>query len=513
VETPLNRREFLKIASLLPFLSFRVPVFLQEMSSGVQNQDRPNILILVFDALSAKNMSVYGYNRETTPNLARFARRAMIYHSHYAAGNFTTPGTASILTGVYPWSHRAFHYFGTVRENYARRNMFNLVGAGDYYDVAYTHNNLANILLNQFDGSINELKPTRELCLFSENWFADKVFLNDYNLAFVRENEIFQGLLNDHLPSSLFLSEFHQLWRVVNKRRLQNQYISSFPRGIPSLNGSLSFFLLEDAIDWIGSQIKNFPQPFLGYFHLLPPHAPYTTRREFVNIFDDGWNPPPKKPSFFSPGYSDDLLNQKRREYDEYIAYADAEFGRLYDFLEQSGLLENTYLVITSDHGEMFERGILAHETPTLYEPVIRVPLIISRPGKQQREEIFTPTSCVDLLPTLLQLTGLDIPSWCEGSVLPPFKKNGSQNNIFSVEAKNNPKHAPLTKATFSLARNEYKLIHYLGYDDRVPKFELFDIANDPEERQDLFDARKSVSAELVDILKTKLEAVNQPYL
>ena len=56
--------------------------------------------------------------------------------------------------------------------------------------------------------------------------------------------------------------------------------------------------------------------------HLLPPHEPYTARREFVDLFDDGWTPAAKPPHFFSEKHSDAFLNQQRREYDEYLARA-----------------------------------------------------------------------------------------------------------------------------------------------------------------------------------------------
>ncbi len=66
------------------------------------------MVVIVFDAFSAYNISLYGYQRETTPNIARWAERAVVYHNHNAGGNFTIPGTASLLTGTYPWTHRAF---------------------------------------------------------------------------------------------------------------------------------------------------------------------------------------------------------------------------------------------------------------------------------------------------------------------------------------------------------------------------------------------------------------------
>src|SRR5690242_2896982 len=107
----ITRRDFLKIsaaisagASLAQF-PFAFPSL--QVQKGA---DARNIIILLFDAMSARNLSLYGYQRETTPNFARLAARSTVYHSHYSAGNFTSPGTATTLTGMYPWKHRAFDH-------------------------------------------------------------------------------------------------------------------------------------------------------------------------------------------------------------------------------------------------------------------------------------------------------------------------------------------------------------------------------------------------------------------
>jgi len=132
-------------------------------------------------------------------------------------------------------------------------------------------------------------------------------------------------------------------------------------------------------------------------------------------MFRDGWAPVSKPSHVFSDGYSEKDLQSKRRWYDEYIAYVDAEFGRLIESLELQGVLENTHIIVTSDHGEMFERGILEHITPTLFEPIARVPLVIHRPGQEKREDVYTLTSAVDLLPTVNSIMGQSPPEWSDG--------------------------------------------------------------------------------------------------
>ena len=94
----LVRRDFLKLASLLPVSYFVSPLL--RLTQGKTQVTHPNIIILVFDAWSAQNISLYGYPRKTTPNLDRFAEKATVYHNHFTGGTFTVPGTASLLTGL-----------------------------------------------------------------------------------------------------------------------------------------------------------------------------------------------------------------------------------------------------------------------------------------------------------------------------------------------------------------------------------------------------------------------------
>jgi arylsulfatase A-like enzyme len=512
-----DRRSFLKLLSLLPLtpLLGHCSPAAKEGNEVLHNREAPNVLILVFDALSAGHGSLYGYHRNTTPNLARFAERSTVFHRHYAAGNFTTPGTASMLTGAYPWFHRALHFLGAVTRHYEKKSLFHLFAARGHRTITYTHNPLVNVLLHQFAGDLDIFKKTGDLGLQSQHT-AEQAFWRDYNVAIQSEWLARRESHGSAAPSLLFLSLFDRVKRKHLDWTPKGKELEElFPRGVQSSFGLYggSQFILEMAIDWIGAELMRSPQPFLGYFHLLPPHEPYHPRREFIGLFDDAWSPVAKPSHFFSQGLSDEHLNQLQREYDEHVAYADAEFGRLYDHMDRNGLLDNTCVVVTSDHGQAFERGIHGHWTETLYEAVIRVPLLIHTPEQRQRRDVYTLTSGVDLLPTLLHIIGHPSPDWCEGQILPMFSNKAHQDrSIFSVEAKSNPKQAPLTMGTVALLKERYKLIHYFGYDGYDDQFELYDLVNDPEEMEDLYQINRSVAREFRNELEHKLRVVNQPY-
>jgi len=156
----------------------------------------------------------------------------------------------------------------------------------------------------------------------------------------------------------------------------------------------------------------------------------------------------------------------------------------------------------------------VSHTTETLYEPAIRVPLIISKPGQTQRQDVYTPTSCIDLLPTLLHLNEQQIPLWSEGEILPSFggQQEPSDRIIYSIEARQNPKYGPLSKGTIALINDQYKMIHYFGYDGIESGYELFNLTNDPEELENLYSAEKTVAAAMQNELFIKLDEVNQRF-
>jgi arylsulfatase A-like enzyme len=509
MDPQVNRREFLKMLSVLPLLPLNLPKFVGNSDHSVQDRNLPNIMILVFDALSADHLTLHGYRRKVTLNFERFAKRAVVYHNHTAGGNFTSSGTASLLTGTYPWSHRAIHLHGTVSDSFINKNIFSLFREKGYHRAAYSHNLLVTSLLFQFRDDLEVLTRTRDLCLVDDQ-YSDLLFSNDFNTAFWSEWLTLRG--SGSSPGSLFLSLVHRFYRAAHKWRITQDYEKLFPRGVPNLHNL--FFILEDAIDWIMTQMEVMPQPYLAYYHLLPPHEPYTTRKDFIGISEDGWKPEPKLSNRFSQKVSEKELAKNRMEYDEYLAYADAEFGRLLDYMEFNGVLDNTIFVLTSDHGELFERGIRGHVTETLYQPVTHIPLLVSMPGSSKREDVYTTTSCVDVLPTLLKATNQDVPEWCEGDALPllGFESSPGNREVYSVEAKSNPKFAPLEKATISMHKDNYKLIRYIGYKNMENVFEVYDLDQDPEERNDVSGSGSSILGDLNALLEGKLEEENQRF-
>ena len=511
----LSRRDFLKLSALAA--GSAVAGASQVLSpEPLQDTHKPNILIFVFDAMSARHLSLYGYPRPTTPNLEKFAERASVYHTHYSAGNFTTTGTASMLTGMYPWTHRAINYRGMVERTLADRNLFNLVGK-EYTRLAFTQNLWANVLLSQFEKDLDAHPPCDLYSQVVQSLFQPDDLKHDRALAYY----VFQDFLNlrseepHPFPGSLLIGSTELSQALITSDR---KHISvDYPRGLPTVYD----FAYENAavFEGINRLIQNsLPRslPYLGYFHFWSPHGPYNAHKNFIGIFQDDL-PYHAKPRHAIAGddFSQEDMQNSCREYDELIANVDAEFGRVISDLERSGVLQNSYVIVTSDHGDLFERGEIGHASALMYASVTHIPLLIRAPGQGQRTDYHSMTSNLDLLPTLLKIVGKDVPDWIEGRLLPGF---GGQDNasasrsLFPMVAKDNPSFQQLKRATFTLLKGPYELFFFTGYPKHTDTFELYNLQEDPDELQDLFKEDINTASQLKEELLDAISTANHNF-
>lgn len=497
----INRRNFLKIGSALSGalavspLAPRLP----------QAASRPSILLFVFDAMSARNMALYGYRRKNTPNLERLAQRATVFHQHYSAGTFTTPGTASLLTGLYPWTHRAINYSGLIAREHVEHNIFRTVGK-EFYRLAFSQNLWPNYFFAQFHRDIEKRLSPAAFSIVDQI-IGDKVS-RDLQASY-RAFEDF--MLQDGMPpASLVLGVAE---RILLRRAYARAQSADYPRGLPRAGNYPIFFTIKDVFDGLISTVEGLSAPYLAYLHTWPPHDPYRPSKEFDHYFADGWRPRPKPEHPLAEGTLAKQINDHRQNYDEYIANLDFEFGHLLDVMQARGVLEQSYVIVTSDHGDLFERGEIGHTSPLLYEGVVHIPLMISAPGQRSRRDINVPTSSIDLLPTLASLSGAEVPSWAEGQLLPGFGgPQGSEQSIFLMYAKENSAFSRLQHRTgFGLRKGPYKLTYYEGFYELGGKnrFELYDIENDPEELNDLYSESLPIAKELRAELLAKIQAEN----
>ena len=217
-------------------------------------------------------------------------------------------------------------------------------------------------------------------------------------------------------------------------------------------------------LDWLG---KNYQKKFFLWMHLYDPHYPYGP------------------PAPYSEQYKD-------RPYDGEIAFADAQVGRLIRFLKEKGLYQNTLIVLSGDHGESLgEHGEKTHGF-FIYNSTLHVPLMIHLPGQASRvKSVPDLVNLADVMPTILASLKLDAPAQVQGRSLVPLL---SPQNALKPAALYAETFLPRLHFNWSELRSvETANYHFID----APKPELYDLAKDPGETQNLYAQKKAVSEEM----------------
>ena len=504
----ISRRDFLKIAGAAA-AGMLTPKPL--LSLGLSSGEHPNIIIILCDSLSARHISLYGFPRQTTPNMGAFAERSTVFHNHYSGGNFTTTGTATMLTGMIPWKHRAINLGGLVKSEFVSTNPYTLLGS-DYYRFAFAQNPWPDRLMGQYHQDVDRFLPPTSFSLQKESSLL-RVFDNDRTLASIAIEDFLLPVQDNTVAGTA-------LFGYLNKNRIltnSSEKKITYRHGVPEVMDSwdLVSYLNEDIYNGVYSELSRLaasPNPYFAYFHLYSPHFPYRPRNDFLKLFqDDGYVPASKPVHPLSPNMDQAYLNSQSTLYDRQIAQVDDEFGRLITKLDKDGILENSYLILTSDHGELFERGFIAHGDVFLYDSVLHIPLLIHAPGQVKREDVHSLTSNIDILPTILSIAGKPAASDVDGQVLPGFGGQVDEDRpVFSMYAGENSAFGPLKKAAISMRKRQYKLIAYLGYDHFDHVYELYDLVNDPDELDNLISKDARALAAMKDELFAHLDQANR---
>lgn len=234
-----------------------------------------------------------------------------------------------------------------------------------------------------------------------------------------------------------------------------------YSQRIASQKAITSGAVTDKALSWLDGQ-ASLPGPWHLWLHYFDPHSSY--------------QPHPEHPTSFDLDTPEDL-------YDGEIAFTDHHLGRLFDYLEQSGLAENTAIVLVADHGEEFQEHGGSMHRRTLFEEVLRVPLIIKVPGLPSGR-VSTSVSIVDVAPTLLELAGIaPSPAYVGTSLVPALRGERMAPR---------PHTALLSEPKIKLEvliQGNWKLIH----DHKQGRTQLFNLVNDPLEQDDLASSQRQL--------------------
>ena len=445
-----------------------------------RNIEHPNVIMIVMDTVRTDHMSIYGYERDTTPNLKKFSEDATLFSGAIAASDMTLSTHASIFTGMYASQHGA-HYDPPA------------YGGRPLSDKLHT---IAEIL--------------------SEKGYSTMGVVANHGYLSYRFN-MNQGFhyYDQKLPVPF-----------LGKGGIQKHYIIGSIRDILTILAPPPIFdqwyrraeeINREAFTLL-NKVKKDNVPFFLFINYMDAHEPYIPPPPFDTFY------PGKIKRFTTARYfslvkdviqfgqkvTDKEQNHLLSQYDGGIAYIDFNIWKLIEQLKKLGLYENSIIVITSDHGEVFGKRNLFGHGVSVYQDQVHVPLIIKYPNTRKQRVVNEFVSSIDIMPTILNVLGCDIPKELPGQSLLKYEY-GEYGKARSVISESFP-NAKLTKWFTGFDRVEraifsgsYKLIN-----STAGKRELYDLSIDQNEEENLYNsANDHISNELEEMLNQFVKKVH----
>ena len=403
----------------------------------------PNVLLLSLDTVRRESCSFYGYPQPTTPVLERWSQRGTVFRHAVATAPWTLPSHASVFTGRMP--HETSVDWSTPLDNTWP------VLAGVMKDYGYV---TAGFVAN--------------LSYMGVQYGLGRDFIH---------YEDFPANLGETIVSSKLLRE------IVNSRVARR--LSGYDDFIARKD---ALEVNEDFLQWLDDQDRT--RPFFAFLNYFDAHEPYLPPAEFDSKFASRVS---RRNDLIvhnlhqgeraeKAAMTEGERKREREAYEASIAFIDASLGELFDGLTERGILQNTVVIVFSDHGEMFgEHGKFTHGN-SLYREALEVPLLMFGPGVLAGHSVERPVSLADLPATVLDLTGI------QDDRMPGMSLAG-----LSEESASRPAVSELYgqgKWRASLIADKMHLIWVDGDSMR-----LYDWRNDPREEQDLA-ARASTSTQ-----------------
>ena len=447
-----------------------------------------NVLLVVLDACRPDHLGCYGYQKPTSPNIDKLASESVLFEQAYAQGIQTLPSFGSFLTGKYP-------------------SELNLYWTNPPHRILHPE----------------ELTLTEILRIHNYRTAAFPTGPHLLPLFGLSQGfQIYSNTPDFGLTQMEGVDFLHQ--RVMMRRT---------PFSTPEGKREVWSFqdTLQPVIKYLRVASIKQNTPFFLLVHSNDTHPPYDNPMEFAHKFDQDYdgifckefrltlnvlnNIQGDKLSLKGLGYGWDYvrgqpyppdteltlserdLNHIRAHYDGAIAYADHGVGKILETLSQTGFDRDTIVILLADHGEtigereLFDRSF--GKPLPLYNEVIRVPLIIRHPDVKKPSRIPEPVQLVDLMPTLLDLTGIKTPNDLDGISL----KSAITGDKYPVSER--PVITEATPDELAFRAGDWKLIYRTN-----GLAELYNLKNDPGEKTNLVNRPEAQSTykEILDNMR-----------
>lgn len=372
-------------------------------------------------------------------------------------------------------------------EGYARAvtpHLDRLSGSGLNFRQARstaTHSNYAQmaVLSSLFPRRYTGLDTYRRLDYPRVLWHDFLGALGYTTVTVSSQDETWQGMLRFQQTGSK--TEYHHAGNYAG-RRLQMGSERVVPDEVTATR----------LMEWIGHR----KDPWAAYVNFQSTHFPYKVpegapRRFLPNV--------PTKGKFHYLKYPERDREVAINRYDNALSYVDSQIGRIVEHLREHSLLDNTLIVVTSDHGELFfDHGMVTHGR-SLFDKELRVPLVVHYPRSLGSSEVLEPVSTLDILPTIAQI--LDVPAHpaFQGTSLLVRDPRGKRPLFMNIQG---------MKSQDAVICGRLKLIE----DRSAQRQGLYDLLSDPDERHNLIDELPAEGARLETLLRSQMNAQMRYY-
>jgi arylsulfatase A-like enzyme len=409
----------------------------------------PNVILLIWDTVRAQSLGLYGYDRNTTPNLERIARQGVVFEQAISPTSWTLPSHASMFTGYLP--HQLSAGWTTPLDDH-RTTLAEVFRDAGYVTGGFS----ANVLYAEWEHGLSRGFSHYE----------------DYPIK----------------PGQLFLSTSIGN-RIVKGRHGWEYGIIPYIIGYRQFMGRrVGASIDAEFLEWLDDRDGR---PFFAFLNYFDAHLPYMPPAPFDTLFE------PARPRTtvlqrtrdviagrkFWGSLSKTDLAAELAAYEGSIAYLDYRLGILFEELERRGALDNTVIILTSDHGEEFlEHGDHEHGG-NLYLTQTHVPLVVLYPGRVPAgRRVREAVSLRDVAATIAELSGVR-----GGNVLPGRSLSRTWNGT-GVEA--NDGEAVLSELVPGLSPDRRLRSMIVGRQHFIRnidgRMELYDYVADPAEMRDL---------------------------
>jgi arylsulfatase A-like enzyme len=416
-----NIRIFLTIASVIALTACDAT----DNKELVTQSKKPNILILFADQHNKKVMGFENHPDVITPNLDKLASESIVFDRAYCTVGICTPSRTSLLTGIYPRTFGIFANESATSVLNEVTSMATIFKNNGYNTYAFGKRHVSGGADKGWDiikSHIYSESPDDNYVKWIEEKGYAKEFAQDWSAEFGRGADG-SSEENHHIPTA-----------DLGTR------ISKLPEDL-----TMEAYTRLQTIEMIKAEAKN-DKPFFCWATFYRPHQPYTPQQKYMDMYDvSKWGEGTKKgssikipKSFYEPAEnlppflkdqrngSNKVWNMDKAFTDEQIwrnyigAYyalvteVDHFVGEILQALEDAGIEDETIVIYTADHGDfignhgMVEKAAAGHN---VYEDILNIPLIIKYPGKHAKGKRSAElVSLVDILPTLIDLAGLETP-------------------------------------------------------------------------------------------------------